>query len=251
MTDRPASPAAARVARPIIAASGSLSTPTRFAAGQRRPAAARNLAEPVPGSTTRAGLRVRAAQPTMAATTGAGVKVWPADRRRVAARTRQNASPSGSAPARIWPGMPPLSASPASPARGMVPAASARRCSASDQPATCSAPIWTASLASASSAAEAAAARPAWAAAAGPASVITKPLWRPCPWTASSLGRPRAGDYRRATAAGSWRFRQQQNVPNQLSGSFQVPWVEGKRLGRHRSWGQLGRSGWGLRTSIG
>ena len=103
MPARPAKPAAASVARPIIAASGSVSTPSRVASGQRRPAAARNRAEPVPGLTTRAGLRVRTAQPTMPCTTGAGVNVWPDGRRWAGPRSRQNASPSGSSPARIWP----------------------------------------------------------------------------------------------------------------------------------------------------
>ena len=102
MPARPAMPAAASVARPIIAASGSVSAPFRAVSGQQRPAAARNRAEPVPGLTTRAGTRVRAAQPTMPWTTGAGVNVCPDGRRCAGPRNRQNASPSGSSPARIW-----------------------------------------------------------------------------------------------------------------------------------------------------
>src|SRR5262249_49274713 len=71
------------------------------AAGKRRPAAARNRAEPAPGSTTRAGVRARPAHEIMLPTTGAGVNVWPAPRRRSGGLIRQNASPSGSSPARI------------------------------------------------------------------------------------------------------------------------------------------------------
>src|SRR6266516_2271882 len=154
MLARPAIPAAARVALPIIAASGSVSTPNRAACGQRRPAVTRNLAEPVPGSTTRAGERPRAAQATMLRTTGHGVNVWPAGRRCAGPRIRQNASPSGSSPARIRFLICVTSPAPARPGQAtpMWEAASARRCSAPDQPVTWSAPSLTATAASASSA---------------------------------------------------------------------------------------------------
>src|SRR5262249_45172716 len=77
MLARPAMPATARVALPIIAASGSVSTPIRAACGQRRPAATRNRAEPVPGSTIRAGARARAAQPALLRPTGPRGEVRP------------------------------------------------------------------------------------------------------------------------------------------------------------------------------
>src|SRR5215468_5775548 len=190
MTARPAIPPAASVARPMSAASGSVSRPTSSASGQRRPAAARNRAEPAPGSTTRAGVRARPAHEIMLPTTGAGVNVWPAPRRRSGGLIRQNASPSGSSPARIRarnpatpphpvpsprpPGLPPVpsphpplplraarSSQQSRPSRPAAPAgaastaaAVARSCSAGDQPATRAAPSRTARSARAYSPAE-------------------------------------------------------------------------------------------------
>src|SRR5262245_703593 len=190
MTARPAIPPAASVARPMSAASGSVSRPTSSASGQRRPAAARNRAEPAPGSTTRAGVRARPAHEIMLPTTGAGVNVWPAPRRRSGGLIRQHASPAGAPPARIRartpatpphpvpsprpPGLPPVpsphpplplraarSSQQSRPSRPAAPAgaastaaAVARSCSAGDQPATRAAPSRTARSARAYSPAE-------------------------------------------------------------------------------------------------
>src|SRR5262249_9802271 len=81
-----------------------------------------------------AGVRARPAHEIMLPTTGAGVNVWPAPRRRSGGLIRQNASPSGSSPARIRarnpatpphpvpsprpPGLPPL---PSPPPPGLPP----------------------------------------------------------------------------------------------------------------------------------
>src|SRR5262249_48022919 len=174
------------------AASGSVSRPTSSASGQRRPAAARNRAEPAPGSTTRAGVRARPAHEIMLPTTGAGVNVWPAPRRRSGGLIRPDPSPARSAPPPAGPGprpppppphppppppppalpppppppppFPPRAARspqqprpprPAAPAGAASTAAAvARSCSAGDQPATRAAPSRTARSARAYSPAE-------------------------------------------------------------------------------------------------
>ncbi len=128
----------ARLARPRMAAAGSISTPTSSASGQRRPAASRNRADPQPGSTTRAGRHpLAAAHAIMLSMTGAGVKVWPRPRRRAGPRSAQNAAPSGSPPARTCSR---TAARPAASAGDPGRPAAASRCSARDQPGTLAAP---------------------------------------------------------------------------------------------------------------
>ena len=123
--------------------------PTSRARGHRRPAASRNRAEPVPGSTTWPGPAspaCLAAHPIMLATTGAGVSVWPSRLRSAAVLVALSASPSGSPPAAI----PARIVSSGSPGPGLeAAAAAASPRSAADRPATRSAPSSSAALTSA------------------------------------------------------------------------------------------------------
>ena len=132
------------------AASGSVSMPMSRARGHRRPAASRNRADPVPGSTTWPGPvspACRAAHPIMLATTGAGVSVWPSCLRSAAVLAALSASPSGSPPAAIAARI--ASSGGAGPVLPAAAAAAASSRSAADRAATRSAPSPSAALTSA------------------------------------------------------------------------------------------------------